>query len=172
MVNIRNNSLEVPTDAGVRQWVTDHVNSVSVGINEKLDTITTSMQHLLLLLKYIVNDVNILEGGEGSSRCGCSDSKQFFTLNDVHNDDKVKIVSIHLHDKALTWHLQFVKTHGETVAWNEFEKAIMKRFGPVNEDPMAELKNLRHDTSMKEYQSQFEKLLNLVDINESQSIIV
>ncbi|GJU26096.1 putative mitochondrial protein [Tanacetum coccineum] len=150
MVNIRNNSLEVPTDAGVRQWVTDHVDSVSVGINEKLDTITTSVQHLLLLLKYIVNDVDILKGGEGSSRFSRMSKLEF---SKFYGED-----------------VQFVKTHGETVAWNEFEKAIMKRFGPVNEDPMAELKNLRHDTSMKEYQSQFEKLLNLVDINESQSI--
>ncbi|GKE08341.1 hypothetical protein Tco_1411892 [Tanacetum coccineum] len=49
-------------------------------------------------------------------------------------------------------------------------EATVKRFGFVNEDPMAELKNLRYETSMKEYQSQFEMLLNQVDITESQSI--
>ncbi|GJR67341.1 NIN-like protein [Tanacetum coccineum] len=67
-------------------------------------------------------------------------------------------------------HLQFIKTHGETVAWNVYEEAILKRFGSINEDPMTELKNLRYETSMREYQSQFEKLLNQVDITESQSI--
>ncbi|GJY03062.1 hypothetical protein Tco_0361214 [Tanacetum coccineum] len=65
---------------------------------------------------------------------------QFFSLDGVHEDDKVKMVFIHLHDKALTWHLQFVKTHGGTVVWNVYDEAILKRFGP--EDPMAELKNL------------------------------
>ncbi|GKF92728.1 hypothetical protein Tco_0279447 [Tanacetum coccineum] len=62
------------------------------------------------------------------------------------------------------------KYMGETMACNMYEEATVKRFGFVNEDPMAELKNLRYETSMKEYQSQFEMLLNQVDITESQSI--
>ncbi|GJZ22591.1 hypothetical protein Tco_0559630 [Tanacetum coccineum] len=37
----------------------------------------------------------------------------------------------------------FVKTHGEAVTWAEYEEAVLKRFGDANEDPMAELKNLR-----------------------------
>nr|GEV64019.1 retrovirus-related Pol polyprotein from transposon 297 family [Tanacetum cinerariifolium] len=69
-------------------------------------------------------------------------SKTVFAINNVHEDDKVKIVSIHLYDKALAWHLQFLKTHGETMVWNVYEEGILKRFGTVNEDPMAELKNL------------------------------
>ncbi|GKA42379.1 putative mitochondrial protein [Tanacetum coccineum] len=96
--------------------------------------------------------------------------KQFFSLDVVHEEDKIKMVSIHLHDKALTWRLQFVKNHGETVSWNVYEKAILKRFGYVYKDPMAELKNPMYETSMKEYQSNFERFLNLVDITKSQSI--
>nr|GEZ36733.1 retrotransposon-related protein [Tanacetum cinerariifolium] len=42
----------------------------------------------------------------------------------------------------LTWHLQFIKSHGETVTWCVYEEAVLKGFGSVNEDPMAELKNL------------------------------
>ncbi|GKD47889.1 putative polyprotein, partial [Tanacetum coccineum] len=80
------------------------------------------------------------------------------------------MVSIHMYDTALTWHLQFIKSHGETVTWGVFEEAVLKRFGSVNEDPMAELKNLRYGSLMKDYQSNFERLLNLVDITESQSI--
>nr|GEV78969.1 putative alpha/beta hydrolase fold protein [Tanacetum cinerariifolium] len=38
----------------------------------------------------------------------------------------------------------FVKAHGDTVMWNVYEESILKRFGAVNEDPMAELKNLRN----------------------------
>ncbi|GJU37685.1 reverse transcriptase domain-containing protein [Tanacetum coccineum] len=58
----------------------------------------------------------------------------------------------------------------ETVAWDVYEAAILKRFGAINEDPMVELKNLKYETLMKEYHSQFEKLLNQVDITESQAI--
>nr|GEX36504.1 hypothetical protein [Tanacetum cinerariifolium] len=68
MVNTRKTTLEVPVNDGVRQWVTGHVDSMSLGINEKLDN-----------------------------------------------------------------------TRGETVNWNVYEEAILKRFRDVNEDPMAKL---------------------------------
>ncbi|GKB86719.1 putative mitochondrial protein [Tanacetum coccineum] len=61
-------------------------------------------------------------------------------------------------------------THGEAVAWDVYEAAILQRFGAINKDPMAELKNLKYETTVKEYQSQFEKLMNQVDITESQAI--
>nr|GEX01050.1 hypothetical protein [Tanacetum cinerariifolium] len=76
------------------------------------------------------------------------------------------------YDTALTWHLQFINSHGETVTWDVYEEAVLKRFGFVNADPMAELKNLMHGSSMKDYQSNFERLLNLVDITELQSISI
>nr|GEW71686.1 putative mitochondrial protein [Tanacetum cinerariifolium] len=85
--------------------VTDHMNSVSKRINEKLD-------NLLLQFNYLVTDVNRLKNGEGSSR--------FSRMN------KIKMVSIHIHDKALTWHLQFIKNHEETLSWNVYEEAILK----------------------------------------------
>ncbi|GJQ93386.1 putative polyprotein [Tanacetum coccineum] len=44
--------------------------------------------------------------------------KQFFTLDGVHDEDRIKMVFIHLFDQALTWHLQFIKTHGQAVAWD------------------------------------------------------
>nr|GEX28714.1 putative reverse transcriptase domain-containing protein [Tanacetum cinerariifolium] len=108
-------------------------------------------------MHFLVNDVNILRGGEGTSRFSRLGKlefpkfqrddvkgwlfrvKQFFANDNVHEEDKIKMVSIHL-------------------------------FGAVNKDPMAELKNLRYGTSMKEYQSQFEQLLTQVDMIESQSV--
>nr|GEX59192.1 hypothetical protein [Tanacetum cinerariifolium] len=70
--------------------------------------------------------------------------KQFFSIDNVPKEDKVRMVSIHMYDTALTWHLQFIKSHGETVTW--------------------------YGSSIKDYQSNFERLLNFVDITESQSI--
>nr|GEV88121.1 B-box-type zinc finger, zinc finger, PHD-type, DC1 [Tanacetum cinerariifolium] len=86
--------------------------------------------------------------------------------------DIIKMVSIHLLDQALTLHLQFIKTYGKAVAWDVYEAAILQRFCAINEDPMAELKNLKYETTVKEYQSPFEKLMNQVDITKSQAIIV
>ncbi|GKF83917.1 hypothetical protein Tco_0248815, partial [Tanacetum coccineum] len=57
MVNTRNTPATL--DDGVRQWVTDHVDSVTLGINEKLD-------NMLLQFNYLVTDVNRLKGGEGN----------------------------------------------------------------------------------------------------------
>jgi hypothetical protein len=42
--------------------------------------------------------------------------KKFFTTDTVHEEDKVKIVSIHLYDKALAWHLQFIQNN--RIMWN------------------------------------------------------
>ncbi|GJW85685.1 retrovirus-related pol polyprotein from transposon TNT 1-94 [Tanacetum coccineum] len=69
-------------------------------------------------------------------------------------------------------HLKFIKTHGEAVAWDVYEAAILQVFRAINEDPMAELKNLQYETTVKEYQSQFEKLMNQVDITESRAISI
>nr|GEX60804.1 reverse transcriptase [Tanacetum cinerariifolium] len=84
--------------------------------------------------------------------------KQFFAIDNVHEEDKVKIVSIHLYDKALAWHLQFPKAY-DTVVWNEYNEGIQKRFRSLNEDPMAELQNLRHGNNMKECQNKFPSLM-------------
>ncbi|GJY46869.1 reverse transcriptase [Tanacetum coccineum] len=72
--------------------------------------------------------------------------KQFFAIDAVREADKIK------------------------VTWVEYEEAVLKRFGDANEDPMAELKNLRYKTTMKQYQSDFEALLNQVNITEAQAI--
>nr|GEV07607.1 RNA-directed DNA polymerase, eukaryota [Tanacetum cinerariifolium] len=45
--------------------------------------------------------------------------------------------------------LKFVKIHKEDVAWNVYEEAIVKRFGYLNEDLMAELKYLMYESTMK-----------------------
>ncbi|GJY88666.1 retrotransposable element Tf2 [Tanacetum coccineum] len=59
---------------------------------------------------------------------------------------------------------------GGNVTWLVYEEAILKRFREVNEDPMAEYKNLRYKTTMKQYQSDFETLLNQMEITEAQSV--
>ncbi|GJT65887.1 hypothetical protein Tco_1017367 [Tanacetum coccineum] len=51
-----------------------------------------------------------------------------------------------------------------------YRVAIIKRFGTVFDDPMAELKNVKYDNSAKDYQDKFDNLLSRVDISMEHSI--
>nr|GEY82591.1 hypothetical protein [Tanacetum cinerariifolium] len=68
MVNIRNSSLEILADEGVKQRVTNHVPCVLIDLNKKFDNVSTSVHNLMSQLWYLANDVNRLKGGEGNSR--------------------------------------------------------------------------------------------------------
>ncbi|GJW73776.1 putative mitochondrial protein [Tanacetum coccineum] len=68
---------------------------------------------------------------------------QFFKVDDIEEGDKVKLASMHLYDKALAWHQQFTRIHGENVNWEVYVEALLKRFSSTYEDPMSELKNIR-----------------------------
>ncbi|XP_071700601.1 uncharacterized protein [Rutidosis leptorrhynchoides] len=96
--------------------------------------------------------------------------KQFFSVDKIEKEDKVRIASIHMLGKALIWHQNYVKIHGEDVEWNLYEEAILKRFGTSIEDPLADLKNLRQTGSIQVYYDEFEKLLIKVDISLEQAI--
>ncbi|GJS89213.1 gypsy/ty3 retroelement polyprotein [Tanacetum coccineum] len=69
---------------------------------------------------------------------------QFFQLDNVAENQKVRIASIHLHDKALDWHRNFERRNG--------------------------LENLRQTSTIKVYQDHFDALLSKVDITESHAI--
>ncbi|GKD75951.1 putative mitochondrial protein [Tanacetum coccineum] len=83
---------------------------------------------------------------------------------------KVQLASIHLYDTASLWHRQFVKLMGENASWNSFKEAILLRFRSSYDDPMAEIKNLRHVGTIEEYQNNFDKLNSRVDLPEDQQI--
>lgn len=96
---------------------------------------------------------------------------KFFEMDQIVNDfQKITLVSMHMFGKALNWHKQFVKRHGENVAWVEYEAQVKQRFESVFEDPIAQLKNLKQTTNVQVYQESFEALLNKVDLPESYTI--
>ncbi|GJR65654.1 retrotransposable element Tf2 [Tanacetum coccineum] len=68
---------------------------------------------------------------------------QFFKVDAVEEDQKVKLTSMHLYDKAIAWHQQFSKMHGEDVLWKVYVEALLKRFCSTYEDPMNDLKNIK-----------------------------
>nr|GEV35960.1 hypothetical protein [Tanacetum cinerariifolium] len=154
MVGTRTSSLEVQIDEATRNWVTNHVESVIGPLNERFEGIAASLAQLLVQHQY----ANRVDGNSRFTRLGKMEFpkfhgedvkgwifrvKQYFAIDAVGEGDKIKLVSIHLYERALTCHLQFIKNHGEAVTWAEYEEAVLKRFGDANEDPMAELKNLR-----------------------------
>ncbi|XP_071688098.1 uncharacterized protein [Rutidosis leptorrhynchoides] len=148
---------------------------------------------MLIQHQWFTDEITKLKGDEGSSfRHGSSQlmrftkgefprfdgsdvkewlyrCKQFFEIDNLEDEEKIIIVSIHLYKKALTWHQQFMKLNGP-VEWVVYEPAILKRFGTTIEDPMAELKNLRQTGSIDSYYEEFEALLNKVELSVTQAI--
>ncbi|GKB64233.1 glycoside hydrolase, catalytic domain-containing protein [Tanacetum coccineum] len=96
--------------------------------------------------------------------------KQFFLIDSTPEEEKVKIVFVHLFDKALLWHRQLIKSKGENVSWTEYKEAITLRFGSVYDDLMAALKNAKYDKSTKEYQDTFDNLLCRVEVSENHDV--
>ncbi|GKB52226.1 hypothetical protein Tco_0902979, partial [Tanacetum coccineum] len=64
----------------------------------------------------------------------------------------------------------FMRLIGDILPWLVFRGAVMQRFGNPIDDPLAELKNYKFETSVKDYQNAYDKLLSRVDISEDQAI--
>ncbi|GKA14728.1 reverse transcriptase [Tanacetum coccineum] len=95
---------------------------------------------------------------------------QFFLIDNTLEEEKVKIIYVHLFDKALLWHRQLIKTKGENISWTDYKDVIALRFGSVYDDPMALLKNAKYDKSAKEYPDTFDTLLSRVKVSEEYAI--
>jgi len=98
-------------------------------------------------------------------KCG-----QFFEVDSVMESRKVKIASIHLWGRALTWHQSFMKrvVMGHEPTWEEYKAASLARFwaGPFD-DPLAELMKLKQAGSVAQYRESFDILLNRADLSTS-----
>ncbi|GJU05073.1 DEAD-box ATP-dependent RNA helicase 41 [Tanacetum coccineum] len=70
-------------------------------------------------------------------------------------------------DQALVWHQQYVKKYGDGTPWEMYEGEVIKRFGAIYEDPIIDLKDLKQEGFMQQYQESFEALLNRVELNEA-----
>ncbi|GJY72932.1 gypsy/ty3 retroelement polyprotein [Tanacetum coccineum] len=121
--------------------ITDPNNTVEAGfvrIQTAIDQINESIQGLLLFQQFTTNEINNLKAREGTSNRGGGGS-------DGITDDaqRIMLVSMHVFDKALNWHKQFIKRFGENVTWERYETKAKGRFDLVFDDPMVELKNLR-----------------------------
>ena len=91
-------------------------------------------------------------------------AEQFFELYETAETEKVKLASFHLEGNAQVW-VQRRKAIGVNMNWDEFKIKLMARFGSAPyKDGFGELCKLKHTTTMREYQSKFEKLLGKVGV--------
>nr|GEV76766.1 hypothetical protein [Tanacetum cinerariifolium] len=95
---------------------------------------------------------------------------QFFLIDNTFEEEKVKIIYVHLFDKALLWHRKLIKTKGENISWTDYKDAIALRVGSVYDDPMALLKNAKYDKSAKEYHDTLDTLLSRVEVSEEHAL--
>ncbi|GJW51736.1 retrotransposon-related protein [Tanacetum coccineum] len=137
-----------------------------------LRQISDKVDGLCIFKDFATAEFARINAGEGTSNQGeiMEMVQQFFTIDQIREDQKMRLFSMHLLDKALNWHLQFVKRFGENVPWNVYEAEILSRFGEVYDDPLVELKNLKQTTDVQSYQDKFEMLLNKVDLSEAQAM--
>ncbi|GJX18735.1 gypsy/ty3 retroelement polyprotein [Tanacetum coccineum] len=198
MVNTRTNEprvLDETLRSAVLQVVQEAnalVNAALTTLQTDLTTLTDRIQALMMFQTFATGEFIRINGGEGTSKRGGGYERltrldfpkfggddvngwlfrvqQFFLIDNVQENQKIKLVSMHLYDKALEWHKQFIKIHGENVLWPEYEKEITARFNSVFKDPMVEIKNLKEDGEVKVYQEQFEVLLNRLDLIESYAV--
>nr|GEU62717.1 hypothetical protein [Tanacetum cinerariifolium] len=146
MMGTRNSGIEVHVDETTRNWVTYHVNNIVVPLNEKIDNLTNNVNRLLLQQQYV-------NRGEGSNRFTRLGKVEFSKL--YSEDVKGWMFRVKQFFAIDAGYFMYILS-----VFNEYEEAVLKRFEDANEDPIVELQNLRYKTTMKQYQNDFEALLN------------
>ncbi|XP_070052418.1 uncharacterized protein [Nicotiana tomentosiformis] len=91
---------------------------------------------------------------------------QFFTIDDIHSDQRVKVASIHFEGGAIPWHQAYMgnRLFVHPPIWNEYVMALVERFGTEFDDLMADLKNLKQVGSVREYQASFDKTMTRLNL--------
>ncbi|XP_015161375.1 uncharacterized protein [Solanum tuberosum] len=91
---------------------------------------------------------------------------QFFSLDEIPYNQKVKIASLHFDGLSIECHLAYLRSrqHLPYPTWEEYLFALTDRFGAEFEDPMAELKLVKQTGNVKDYQNEFDKIMTRLTI--------
>jgi hypothetical protein len=91
---------------------------------------------------------------------------QFFEFQNTPANQKVSLASFHLEGEANQWRQWARRTYkeeGRIMTWKAFEDELWARFGPIDcEDFDEALSRIKQVGSLRDYQSEFEKLGNRV----------
>ncbi|GKB02459.1 ty3-gypsy retrotransposon protein [Tanacetum coccineum] len=93
---------------------------------------------------------------------------EYFSLLNTPADQWLMIVSFNLEGAAVEW-FQWMTRNGLITTWARFEESVKNHFGPSKyEDPKGVLSKLLQLGTVKDYQREFEELMNHVtDIPDS-----
>lgn len=99
--------------------------------------------------------------------------EQFFKVDEIPLDMKVKLAAMHFEGKALQWHQIFMKSKmsGDPPRWEEYVRTLASRFSDcIFDEPMGELMSLRLKGTIQAYREQFEELLSILELLENYTV--
>lgn len=101
--------------------------------------------------------------------------EQYFLVEEVPEDMKVKVVMLSLDGDALQWHQYYQSTEGglASLKWEMYLEAMKERFaGDEEEDYMSALVELRQDGSVVSYYQKFIRTLNQLQVPTQHSLSI
>ncbi|KAK2971290.1 hypothetical protein RJ640_001316 [Escallonia rubra] len=110
--------------------------------------------------KVIKMDFPRFNGEEDPTSWSCRTS-QFFDYHQISEEERVPMASWNLEGDAQLWYQLLKEEHGEQcITWQIFIDELFERFGPTRyQDCFGELTKLQQTGTVKEYQTQFSRLL-------------
>lgn len=84
---------------------------------------------------------------------------QFFNFHQTAEEDRVPLASFNMEGDAQLWY-QILKKKRTQVSWDEIKEGLHSRYGPNKfQDFHGEFSKLQQSETVKDYQTQFERLL-------------
>lgn len=98
--------------------------------------------------------------------------EQFFSMEIIPMDERIGVGALQLEGAAIQCNLSFMKyrQYIQHATWNEYVMALVERFSTDFDDPMKEIKKIKHLGSVKEYQDVFKRNLTRVTLSQENSI--
>lgn len=98
----------------------------------------------------------------------------FFVMDRTPSHMRLRVAVVNLEDRALEWHQAYMQAREATVddlSWEDYVSSIVTRFSTTAmEDAMEDLKLLQQTGELPEYNNEFDRLLNKVNIPEPYAI--
>lgn len=93
--------------------------------------------------------------------------ERYFELNNMPEEEKVKMASICLDEKAWSCHMAIEKTwFGITPTWEQYVILLKGRFRPTHEALMGNLMHLRQKGSLAEFNGAFDSITCKLDFSQ------
>lgn len=95
---------------------------------------------------------------------------QYFEIEEIKDDNKLKLASYYIDGMALYWHQNFTRSFGIRQSRSEYVDALCSRFRG-QKDPLKELMELRQVGNLETYIQNFDILWNRAEVNEKSALV-